>query len=99
MNVTDKIDIGPIQNPEIIDAASGVIVPADSVEFGNISKMEKEPERDPMEKRGWVTMDSKGRTGFATIDDSFADLMSHHTVEVTAEGKPVRVEPYAYVDE
>jgi len=52
-----------------------------------------------MEKRGWVTVDSKGRTGFATIDDSFADLMSHHTVEVTAEGKPVRVEPYAYVDE
>ena len=45
------------------------------------------------------TVDSKGRTGFATIDDSFADLMSHHTVEVTAEGKPVRVEPYAYVDE
>jgi len=39
VNVTDKIDIGPVQNPEIIDAASGVIVPANSVEFGNISKM------------------------------------------------------------
>lgn len=61
--------------------------------------MEKEEEEDPMEKKGWVTVAPSGQTGYVTIEDSWADLMSHHTVEVNEQGKPVRIEPFVYVDE
>lgn len=56
-------------------------------------------ENDPMEKKGWATLSPSGQIGYVTIEDNWADLMSHHTVEVNAKGKPVKVEPYVYVDE
>lgn len=61
--------------------------------------MPKEEEVDPMEKKGWVTVSKSGRTGYVTIEDTWSDLMSHHTVAVTETGKPVKVEPYVFVDE
>ena len=44
--------------------------------------MEKKEQEDEMEKKAWVTMDPYGGTGYVTIDDSYADLMSFQTVEV-----------------
>lgn len=98
MNVTERKDLGPAQDG-VIDASTGEMVPTEPYAVGATSKMDKEGELDPMEKRGWVTIDKNGKTGYVTIDDSFADLMSHHTVEVAANGKPVKVQPYVYVDE
>lgn len=67
---------------------------------GRTKKMPKEEDEvDPMEKKGWATLSPSGLMGYVTIEDTWADLMSHHTVEVTAAGKPVRIEPYVYVDE
>lgn len=96
--MTERKDLGPVQDKEVA-SASGAVVPAEAVEIGETSKMDQDNERDPLEKRAWVTMDPTGGTGYVTIDDSFADLMSHHTVEVAADGKPVNVQPFVYVDE
>jgi len=40
-------------------------------------------DEDPMEKKAWATLSPEGQIGYVTIDDNYADLMSHHTVEVT----------------
>ena len=52
------------------------MVQTESVELGETSKMPQEEEDDEMTKNAWVTMDPYGGTGYVTIDDSYADLMS-----------------------
>ena len=55
---------------------------------------------DDLERNAWVTMNkSQDMFGFVTIDDSWSDLMSHHTVDVSKDGKPKKLDQFVYVDE
>lgn len=50
-------------------------------------KLNQNPE-DEMIRNAYVSTNSNGVCGYTTIDDAWADLMSHHTVEVNADGQP-----------
>ena len=50
-------------------------------------KLNQNPD-DDMVRNAYVTTNSRGICGYTTIEDSWADLMSHHTVEVNDDGRP-----------
>ena len=59
-----------------------------------------------MVRNAYVGIGSNNICGYATIDDTWAELMSHHTVEVDETGQPAvfvndlnAIQRFVYVDE
>ena len=49
---------------------------------------------DDLTRNAFISVGSNNICGYATIDDTWAELMSHHTVEVDENGQPT-----SYVNE
>ena len=63
-------------------------------------------EEDDLVRNAFVSVGSSNLCGYTTIDDTWAELMSHHTVEVDETGQPttfvneaIGVQRFVYVDE
>lgn len=75
-------------------------------DFGASPPRLNDNEDDDLVRDAYVGLSNNNKAGFATIDDAWADLMSHHTVEVDESGQPALVvdedlttDRYVFVDE
>ena len=57
-------------------------------DFGDKPPRVNDDPDDDFVRNAFVSVAPSGQCGYMTIDDSWGDLMSHHTVEVDENGNP-----------